>query len=124
MVSRVWVKMPLLFLGCCALAVGLLACSEDSNGDSGEISAVDAGGGGGGISSDIIAPDDTSSLPGLDGITIPDGGFQWPDFDALKGDAKKDAGVVDAEPPPLDVVEDTGPGPEPDAEEDVAEDVA
>ena len=98
-------------------ASGVVACSDDTASSGGEITGTDAGVIGDGLSLDGGASNDASSAPGLDSITVPDGGFTWPDFDSLKWDAEEDT-----TPPIPDVAEDTGPGPKPDVVEDAVED--
>ena len=110
--------------GTVAVGLAVPGCADDSSSGEPSITAVDGSSGGGGLGGDTGIPEDASSSSGLDSISIPDGGFVWPDFDALEPDAKIPDATEDVPDPPHDVIEDAGkdagPGPEPDAVEDVA----
>ena len=77
------------------------ACSGESSGSGGGIEAVDADGSTGGFADDVLVDAGDSTGLGLDGISVPDGGFQWPDF-VTSGDGEV---KVDPDTPEPDVTE-------------------
>jgi sugar lactone lactonase YvrE len=108
------------------IGLSVPGCADDSDSGGASISAVDASNGGGGLLADGMAGQDVPSSSGLDGISIPDGGFVWPEFDAETGktDVTAPDSVEDVPAPPDDVAQDVnddgGTGPEPDVVEDTS----
>jgi sugar lactone lactonase YvrE len=77
---------------CTVATAALAACSGGSSGSGGGIAGVDTDGTNGGFTGEVVGETDEGTGPGLDGISIPDGGFIWPNFDT--GDGNSDTTVA------------------------------